>query len=1081
MDQHSHFLSTKLKPPRLKSQCLRRNRLDDLFRRVIEYPVTLVQADAGYGKSTALVSHLCTQFDHIAWFTVEKGERDLALFLQYLVHSLKALDRQIGDRSVRLLEDSESPASVLQPFMTLLINDLFEYAPNPTILVLDDFHTVMGGQQIETVLDLLIRYLPPQVHLVIGSRKMLEYSVVKRLQSTMDLLVIGKKELSFSMPEIEQLFEQSYGIHLEAEQVKDLMEQTEGWIIALQMVWKGLERGIRFSDLWREQPETGKQLFHYLAEEVFDRQPGAIQLFLERTCILETMEPDVCDKFIEGDLSHNILEQLEKEGLFVVGTESGQYRYHRLFQQFLMNRAKAALSKEQWEALHRQAALIYHAKGNLQFALFHYNEAGSFSDVVKLLLEWGNHLLGNGRFELMKRWIDQLPSTVLADHPQLLLWRGEIDRISSRFSQAEHWYTLAEGAYIQKSDVLGRSQVYREHAQMFLDTIQPNKATNWLKKAIDVLGDNYPEERASLLRLSAENLTNSGFLTEAIEMLQMADQLVPRAERDELDIRIHLRTGDLAAARQMTLDIINKENQDGESFRIPKFHREMHLLMSLIDAFKGETESSKWHAEQGIRIGLELQSPFVEMVGYMRLGHAYGMAGRYKEAQEYYLRSVRMSDDLNYERGKVEAYMGLCAVSGLAGEIEQSERYARTGLELALYVQDHWCANLIRLSFGFTQTIWGLYEEALPWLLEAETGFQGCGDPYSLAKVRLWLSILFLKTGDTEGFSRVTPLMLQMIDQNGYTYLFQKQTLFGPNDVQIAVPSLIKARDGLRLELAEKMLKVMGCKGIQKHPGYTLRIYTLGKFTVYRGIEEIGRKEWKREKSRQLFQLFVTRSGQFLQRDEICDLLWPDADEHTARRDFKVAMNALINTIEPDREARSESFFIERVQTGYRLNSDIAVWIDATEFENRAENGLFAAEREARTGDAYSDRVIELLESALYLYRGDYFKDHPYQEWCANERDRIRTLYLRVLEKLAWIYQQRGLWHEAIRCCERILVSDSSWEAAYQILLICYHQQGNRSLVMSTYKKCVHELEDQLGLSPSAETNRLYQRYVRGA
>lgn len=1077
-----HLFSTKLQPPRLKNQCLRRERLDQLFRQVVDYPVTLVQAEAGYGKSTALVSHLCTQFDHIIWYTVEKGERDLSLFVQYLIHALKTVDSRIGERSLRLLEESESPAAVLQPCMTLLINDLAESAPDPTILVLDDFHSVWAVKEIETAIDLLIRYLPTHVHMVIGSRKILESSVIKRLQTVFDLLFIGKKELSFTMDEIGQLFESAYGIRLETEQAKDLLEQTEGWIIALQMVWKGLEKGLALPNLWREQPETGRQLFDYLAEEVFDRQTEEIKQFLQRTCILESLEPEICDRLLDSDHSSVTLAQLEKEGLFVEGLGSGQYRYHKLFQRFLLNHAKASTDRKKWLSLHREAASYYQKKGNLHRALFHLYEAGSLSEAVDLLLASGQQQLASGRLELLKVWIDKLPSTVLEQYPQLLLWRGEIDRISSRFAQAEHWYTLGEGAFIQKADALGRSQVYRGQAQMYLDTIQPSKAINWLKKAVEVLGDKHPEERAKLLRLLAENHTNSGLLREAKEMVTMADQLAPRMEPDELDIRIHLRTGNLTAAKQITQEMISKEQTAEGTVRVPRFHREMHLLMSLVNAFRGDMDASKWHAEQGIRIGRELQSPFVEMVGCMRMGHAFGMAERFAEAQEYYFRSIRMSDELGYERGKVEAYMGLCATAGLTGELEQAKQYAQTGLELALNVQDRWCANLIRLSFGSTQTIWGQYEEALPWLLAAEEGFRECGDEYCLAKVRMWLSILYNNIGNHEGFARVTSLLLHAVHENDYLFLFQKRTLFGPSDLQAAVPCLIRARDELKLATADKILKSMGCKGIQKHPGYTLRIYTLGKFSVYRGMEEVGRREWKREKSRQLFQLFVTRPGEFLQRDEIYELLWPDADDNTATRDFKVAMNALTNAIEPDREARSDSFFIERIQTAYRLNPEIAVWIDAAEFQSRAEKGLLAADKESGPGmkAAGTDQVIELLESALVLYKGDYFKDYPYQDWCANERDRLRTLYLRGLEKLARIYQTRGLLHEAIGCCERMLASDSCWEAAYQILIGCYHQQGNRSLLIATYKKCVAQLEEHLGLAPSAEINQLYQKLVRG-
>ncbi|MBC6369256.1 hypothetical protein DDT91_20910, partial [Algoriphagus sp. AK58] len=68
----------------------------------------------------------------------------------------------------------------------------------------------------------------------------------------------------------------------------------------------------------------------------------------------------------------------------------------------------------------------------------------------------------------------------------------------------------------------------------------------------------------------------------------------------------------------------------------------------------------------------------------------------------------------------------------------------------------------------------------------------------------------------------------------------------------------------------------------EHHPGYTLRLRTLGAFQAWRGRQEITRREWRREKARQLLQLFITHRGRLLQREQILDLLWPDADPENA-------------------------------------------------------------------------------------------------------------------------------------------------------------------------------------------------------
>jgi len=1068
-------LAPKLQLPRTKARCLRRPRLDELFVQVLDYPVTLVQADAGYGKTTALVTHLCTHVDHVAWYSIEKGERDTRLFLHYLVHALNALHPQIGERTMRLFEEAESGASSWQAGLTLLINDLAEWAPDPSVVVLDDYHAVAGVEEIEGILDVLIRYLPAQVHLVIGSRQVPTSAAVKRLQSTYDLLLMDKETLAFRTEEVQQLFEEAYGIALSDEQVQELQEQTEGWIIALQMVWKGLQRGIELSAFWKAQNEggadAGLRLFHYLAEEVFDRQPAETQAFLLRTCLLHTMEPDLCDRLLGQTQSADVLAGLERDGLFVASLGPGVYRYHRLFQRFLITHAKTALLPAEWSALQSAAGEMFWSLGDGPTALAHWQAAGDQARFVEVLLQLGEECLQTGRLELLRGWIDGLSSDWFELHPELPFWRGEIARGLSRFHEAGHWYTLAEGAYIRQGDTIGRSRVYRGQAQIYLDTVQPSGAIRWLELAVQVLGDRYPEPKSHVLRLLAENYANSGELNKAAELIQQADALVPYEVRDELDARICLRTGRLQEAKAMTLTIMAREVEEGRhTQRVAKSHRELHLLLSLIDSFLGEGESSRHQAELGIGIGQALRSPFVEAVGYMRLGHAYALAHELEQAQQFYQTSMRMSDELRVERGKVEALMGLCNTAGLLGELEQAVAYGREGLALAIRVEDYWCANLLRLSLGMVNALWGQDEEALPWLVEAETGFAACGDRFGVANAQLWRCVGLQRSGG----EAVVPLMrelLETVDRYGYDNLFLKRTLFGPCDLHVTVPALLAARDE-GSETAERLLRHLGMRGVTAHPGYSLRVQTLGKFEVYRGLEAVGRKEWKREKSRQLFQLLVTRRGHLLQKEELYERLWPEVDEKTANRDFKVALHALANVLEPKREARAESFFLERGDGTYRLVRGTSVWVDADEFASRAEQGLALADREPLVAERQ-------LEAALVLYQGEYLQHSPYLEWCQEERDRLRTLYARALEHLAELRMARGRYAEAVQACEQLLRADASWEAAYRLLMTCHHQRGERNLVIAAYKRCVAQLEDLLGLSPLEETTRLYQRLMR--
>lgn len=66
---------TKLTPPRLHKQTLHRPRLTERLLKALDYRLTVVQAGAGYGKSTALAA--LAEGEHpFAWYHLADEDAD---------------------------------------------------------------------------------------------------------------------------------------------------------------------------------------------------------------------------------------------------------------------------------------------------------------------------------------------------------------------------------------------------------------------------------------------------------------------------------------------------------------------------------------------------------------------------------------------------------------------------------------------------------------------------------------------------------------------------------------------------------------------------------------------------------------------------------------------------------------------------------------------------------------------------------------------------------------------------------------------------------------------------------------------
>ena len=292
--------------------------------------------------------------------------------------------------------------------------------------------------------------------------------------------------------------------------------------------------------------------------------------------------------------------------------------------------------------------------------------------------------------------------------------------------------------------------------------------------------------------------------------------------------------------------------------------------------------------------------------------------------------------------------------------------------------------------------------------------------------------------------------------------MFTHPSLLGSDNERIFVPLLVTAREkGWESGYASQLLEELDLSGVERHPGYRLRVQTLNGFQVWRGNEPILANGWRREKSRQLFQLLLTYRHAPLDRDQICEHLWPEADRSTAQRNFKITLNTLYQTLEPEREPGSDSAFILREGTTYGLRPGADIWLDAEQFSDAVHR-------------AASNPTPDLLQFAVGLYTGEYLPDTLYETWAAEERERLSALFLENADLLVESLIREERYAEAIDLSQRILTQDNCWERAYRHLMLAYDRLGDRGQVGRTYQKCVQTLRDELDVAPSPETEKLY-------
>ncbi|WP_456272332.1 BTAD domain-containing putative transcriptional regulator [Bacillus sp. AK031] len=1061
-------IQSQLMPPPVKESFLRRASLHKKLASIPRYPLTILHARAGYGKSTAL-----TLFAHdieadSCWYSISPNDDDIIPFLTKLVHAIKAKYPAFGSnvlKELKLLNNHISDEQVWS-LISMFVNETVSIQKQ-IVLILDDYHHIQRSSVIEKWMKSFLEYIPSNLHLVISTRNRPVWGILTSLKVKAELLEIAQKDLILSLDEVEHLLQDIYEITINKEELDRIHQLTEGWAIAVHMLVGNLHGGDYSGSILDNRAETLQDLFDFLAMEVLSKQPREIQDFLLKTSILDELSPQVCDAVLDMQGSGFMLSKLSQQNVFIQQIDGERYRYHALFKEFLQDQL---MMKQEFEhkVLHQKAARFFE-KEDIENALHHYLQIEEYSHGAKVITIHGRELLQKGKLQTLLDYLKPIPEELKNQFPILWFYQGEISRLRSSYEWAESCYKKAieigEGA----KDHYLTSIALEGIARIYLDTIQPDKAERVLQRAIGLREESQEskEEMAKLYHLLSENLLNSGQAAKAEKWYERAESLNLPLEEGNLKARIYLRTGRLNKARELLLKRKNI-NLEQSTLHLSQSHRETDILLSIIEAFRGNPEESKKYAEQGMKLGMDIQSPFVEACGWMRMGHAVQLLDRYEPhlAEKCYDTSLDIMDHIDVPRGKAEPYMGLCILLGKQGFYERAIEAGQKGLYETERVKDVWLSTLIQLCMGIAAIYCEKYESAYGVLVEARNHFEECGDRYGMMLTSFWKAYIAYETGQEEAFNREMRQFLNEMVIGEYQYFLTKRTTFGPADIQNFVPLLVKAQKN---NIHSPSITEMGISSMDNHPGYTLKVQTLGTFKLQLGNRVIGESDWQRGKAKELFEFFITNKNKLVDRDEIFQEIWPDQDEEAANRSFKVSLNSLLKTIEPQRKAREESYFIKRSGAFYGINQEAVYQLDTVLFEEWVSEGLTEKD---------PCQAKELLERGLKLYEGDYLPDHRFADWCLTERERLQVIFLRAAEMLAQVAVRLSDFELCIHWCERILMEEDTWEEAYRLLMYCYYQKNNRPQAIKWYNKCKKILNAELGVEPMEPTKEMYQMII---
>jgi DNA-binding SARP family transcriptional activator/predicted ATPase len=214
---------------------------------------------------------------------------------------------------------------------------------------------------------------------------------------------------------------------------------------------------------------------------------------------------------------------------------------------------------------------------------------------------------------------------------------------------------------------------------------------------------------------------------------------------------------------------------------------------------------------------------------------------------------------------------------------------------------------------------------------------------------------------------------------------------------------------------------------------------------------------------RSLLAFLVLHSESMQSREQLASLLWPESTDAQARTNLRQLLHNL------RRALPIECSLLVSDNHTVRWLSDSSCAIDVVEFEAAARAAESAREPAAER---------EALERAARLYQDDLLPD-LYDDWLRPKREQLRLQFAEILSRLAAWSEKEGDFLAGIRHAVRLLGLDPLREGYYQILIRLHMRNHDRSSAIRVYHQCLRNLQRELGVSPSRETQDLFKQALK--
>jgi LuxR family maltose regulon positive regulatory protein len=382
-----------------KQKTLRRDRVNRTLESIFEYPLTVMEAPIGYGKTTAVREFLASKGCSVLWLSFLSSEDTSSFFWNRLSEEICRLDEEAGMK-LKLLG---FPADAPQTATVLSVLSEIDFKEN-TVLVIDDFHLVKSPQ-IGKFLYQLVRNQPDSLYI----------TIVTRDTSNLDLLELAAKGLCNIVPQQVLRFTDNEvrdycvirGCRLNDAELKQICAYTGGWISMVYLTLLGIDQGIPIG--------KNDAIADLVEKALYNTYDDDIRRFLLKLSVMDSFTAEQAEFVTEEPRTKEFLKKLRLENAFIAyNNAAGVYSIHSVLLDFLKTMLK---DKQKRKALWRRMGQWYLSKGAHIPACSYLCRGGDTGRILSLLNDINKIAYNAPSFEGFLDMFAAIPRETLFNYP----------------------------------------------------------------------------------------------------------------------------------------------------------------------------------------------------------------------------------------------------------------------------------------------------------------------------------------------------------------------------------------------------------------------------------------------------------------------------------------------------------------------------------------------------------------------------------------------------------------------------------------------------------------------------------------